>query len=133
MTDDLDIVYTQRLRRHILHPLSLGPLTFCELVRLADGAYPTEVQRVLSSLVTAGEVNEINGVYFLPGGTNQRPIEIETAQQSWTDLQKVEQSCASSRSASAAFADPHPADYDWRYASASLAELNRRLRPLVER
>ncbi len=129
---EADTIYMQRLTRHLLRLISRGPLSFSELVRLGGGAYPTEVHKVLHSLITGGEVNAINGVYFLCEPMERRLVDIKISEQELAGLAKTDPARVVSRSASPTFADPHPADYDWRYTSASLAELSRRLGPLIE-
>lgn len=126
-----DSPYTRRLARHFLRLISREPLNFSELVRMGGGAYPTEVQRILHSMVAAGDVNEVNGIYSLPRHTEERLIDFKTAAEEQASLLKTESDYMPSRLASFTFSDPHPADYDWRYTSTTVAELSRRLDSLI--
>lgn len=127
-----DGIYTRRLVRHFLRLISREPLNFFELVRMGGGAYPTEIQRVLHSMVAAEEVNEVNGIYSLPGHTEEDLIGLKTGAKEQTDSPKTAPDCMPSRLVSVTFSDPHPADYDWRYTSMTVAELAGRLDSLIK-
>ena len=129
----LDEAHTQRLHRHIVRALRIKPLTFCETIRVSAGAYPAEVQGALNVLVATEQVRETNGVFSVPGWAKPSLPEIDYSRQSSSDLVLRDKSRVSSRSSTATFADPHPADYDWRYTSASIVELKSRLGSIVER
>ena len=125
--------YDQRLTGHLLRLLANEPADFCELVRMAGGAYPTDVLRVLGSLVDCGQVEAGNGVYYLAGQINrQRHGNVASSSRPATSTE-IEPLSKPPTTAHQYLADSHPADYDWRYTSSSLAELTKRLAPLLER
>lgn len=128
-----DKVYDQRLARHLLRLLEREMTHFCDLVRVAGGAYPTDVQRVLKCLVDRGQVDEENGAFFLPGKTGNKRHTYETCTSRPANATDIEPRSILPPTAHNYLADPHPADYDWRYTSSSLAELTRRLNALIER
>jgi hypothetical protein len=55
--------YRSRLREHVLSVFKEGPLSFDQVVAMAEGAYPTDVRKVLIALVSEGLVLENSGSY----------------------------------------------------------------------
>lgn len=122
----IDVSYERRLRRHLLKVLGHAPQDFCELVFRADGAYPTDVQRVLRSLLDEGLAVETEGRYAAPA-------EIRAQSRMVAGAASGQPRSAREQTESAeGFADPHPADYDWRYASSARARLTRLVTGLAQ-
>lgn len=122
-----DKEYERLLRLHILSLLSSRPVSFSEIVRNAGGAFPTDVRKTLHSLSTHGHVRLRGDRYSLARKRAQSlfsPFSIRGNPIHEND-QTVE-----SRSArkTPVLADPHPADYDWRFTLQSMAKVSHLLK-----
>ena len=116
--------YEGKLKRFLLKLLDGRNLSFTHALRLAGGAYPTDVRDALRSMVATGTVVQENGSYsvaspaqsmsFSRTGVDDLGITTETDAIKHINL-----------------ADPHPADYDWRFTSAALRNLLVHLGPFI--
>lgn len=128
-----DATYSRRLTHHIVGLLQKQQLCFCEIVSQAGGAYPTNVQNVLKSLLCAGIVHKKNDVFSI---SKQRLDWLVSSDSYFRGLYEKIPSRPIARDLQTKierFADPHPADYDWRFSTQTLGELNYRLNPYVGR
>ncbi len=122
-----DKEYERLLRRHILSLLSSCPISFCEIVRNAGGAFPTDVRKSLHSLSTQGHVRLRGDRYSLARKRAQSlvsPFSIRGNPIHRND-QTVERRSARK---TPLLADPHPADYDWRFTLQSMAKVSQLLK-----
>lgn len=125
--DELAREYERLLQLHLVSLLHGGPLSFCQLVYHAGGAFPTDVQSALATLVAIGEIIESGGYYSLRS-LGKQPFALAGSLLQESMIREEEQTAVhASGLTQCIFADPHPADYDWRFTWASLAKLSRLL------
>ncbi len=105
--------YESFLQLRLLKLLEVGPLTFDQILSLAEGTYPVEVREALTSLVSAGSIVPCGDSYRLTLGPS-RLSELNasgTAEKGgFIDVDRV-------------LGDPHPVDYDWRFSEETRWEL----------
>jgi hypothetical protein len=127
-----DFRYRQLLAQHILRFLwTGGDSNFCSIVKRAGGAYPSDVLSVLRQLTDQQKVVSRGGSYSLPSsaGPGVRCFEGErTPERAVVEMKESAQTLELAEY----LGEPHPADYDWRYSSSSLAQLSRRVLPVVQ-
>lgn len=116
-------VYISQLETYLKNLLRKRPMSFQEIVTHSEGAYPTDVLRVLKNLVLHNEIKIHKELYLIPGWIYKSENN-EISRESY--IQKLPESAPS------IFADPHPADYDWRYTSKAREELINRLGPFID-
>ena len=126
-----DKVYFRRLETFLLGLLSRKPMSFQDIVFLAEGAYPTDILHALRNLVLSNKLEQHNELYYQPG------LKCESTERDSSQLANLpplpgKQVASRLLTASPVFADPHLADYDWRYTSEARDELTKRLSPFIE-
>jgi hypothetical protein len=124
--------YRQLLARHIVRLLGVGgDSTFCSIVKRAGGAYPSDVLSLLRELTDRRKVVSRGGFYGLPNSAGRTHGCFEGER---TPDQATVERKESPKSLEVAeyLGEPHPADYDWRYSSLSLAQLSRRALPVMQ-
>lgn len=122
-----DKEYERLLRVHILSLLSARPASFCEIVRHAGGAFPTDVRKSLHSLSTQGHVRVRRERYSLGREKAQSllsPFSIRGNPIHENDRTLERRSARKTP----VLADPHPADYDWRFTIQSMAKVSQLLK-----
>lgn len=111
-----DSEYLESLRTRLLIVLGRSPARFEHLLQEAEGAYPTDVQQVLQDLKSEGLLRlTSNGEWatMLEHPAAPKPIERQTAPSS--DLSND-------------LPEPHPLDFDWRFADQSIHLIFQELR-----
>jgi hypothetical protein len=124
-------VYIQRLETFLLGLLSKKPRSFQDIICLAEGAYPTDVLHTLRNLVLTNKLEQHDELYYLPR------LKCESTERDISQLANLppfhgKQVASRMLTANPVFADPHLADYDWRYTSEARDELTKRLSPFIE-
>jgi len=105
--------YTSAITLRLLRELSeRGPLTFQDLVRAAEGAYPSDVLFSLHSLEKDGQISRLTFDRWTKGDAASR----ENAQAPPAPM-------SSSPVQIDALPEPHPIDFDWRFTDATLSDL----------
>lgn len=106
--------------------LSGGSLSFKEIVRRAGGAFPTDVEKVLRSLIAAAEVSKSEGRYSLIASTGSGGIHV-AASMHGLEAPPYRHVLDPVLGTTSTLADPHPADYDWRFTTSTLTKFAHRL------
>ncbi|MCU1303508.1 MAG: hypothetical protein JWQ87_3792 [Candidatus Sulfotelmatobacter sp.] len=113
-----DFNYLENLRRRLLLVLSRSPARFEHLLQEAEGAYPTDVQQVLQDLESEGQLRL-------------------TSNGEWTTFQEAAHPSAlkpdgpqtgPSAALSNDLPEPHPLDFDWRFADEAIHLIVQELR-----
>lgn len=117
--------YSERLRRVIMFSLTSEGMPLSGIVRLAGGAYPADVRETLERMVTSGELVHEDDAYRLRSQWGQLVGERLLAHQETN-------SSPDEIPLQVSLADPHPADYDWRFTPSALGKLADHLRPFVD-
>jgi len=113
-----DLNYLESLRTRLLLVLGRSPARFEHLLQEAEGAYPTDVQQVLQDLESEGQLRL-------------------TSNGEWTTVQEVPHPAtiksagpqtALSTALSNDLPEPHPLDFDWRFADAAIHLIVQELR-----
>jgi len=109
-----DGTYGARLRARVLQILNGGAQNLRGVALRAEGAYPGDIQKVLDDLVREGLVLQ-DGTSFVGWGNSAGAGSAPRGPRGGWE----------SASAWEGIADPHPADYDWRYTRLTLGKLTR--------
>jgi hypothetical protein len=112
----LELEYRAELTLRLQHELRRGHLTFKDLVGSAEGAYPSDVLFVLSTLQTAGE----SGLVASRLLADARNAE-QTEEASGCRSQQLTEN-------SDDLPEPHPLDFDWRFSQNALLNLQKEIR-----
>jgi len=131
--NETESAYMQRLKLHIIGLFGEKSFNFQEIISLAGGAYPTDVREVLHDLLSKKKLYQDGLSYFLKSCFSQQSVETEPVREKPPKKTDIKQVISKQMPAEPGFADPHPADYDWRYTRLSLVELTRRLKPFIDR
>lgn len=96
--------YEQLLKMQISNILKsqIQPLNFYEIVSMAEGAFPTEVLRVLN------ESDDLKEKFYFEQNFSEQNILVEKKQNAF-------------------LSDPHPLDYDWRFSKDSVERILKHL------
>ena len=116
-------IYHRHLKQHVLLVLSRKPLFFNQVVRLAGGAFPTDVLFSLHTLMKEGMIIEQEGLFSLADVDNRSYINLENIGKTLTDREESAILAMSIEESRTILSDPHPADYDWRLTLASVRKL----------
>ena len=106
--------YLERLRQCVRSSLTSDGLPLSRVVRVAGGAYPTDVRDVLQKMISAREVIRENETYRLSAQCPGQMI------YQWQVACQETNSAANEILSQVNLAEPHPADYDWRFTSSAL-------------
>ena len=120
-----EVEYEDKLKRFLQRLLNGRTLPFSRTVRLAGGAYPTVVAEVLKSMEASGSIIRDNGAYRLSAHLISRPFPNAV-------VDDRENNASPETILQVSLADPHPADYDWRFTPSALESLVVRLEPFVK-
>lgn len=113
-----DFNYLESLRTRLLIVLSRSPARFEHLLQEAEGAYPTDVQQVLQELKSEGKLRlTSNGEW----ATTLEPLHSSAPKPA--GRQTVPSSALSND-----FPEPHPLDFDWRFADETIHLIFQELR-----
>jgi hypothetical protein len=113
-----DFNYLESLRTKLLLVLGRSPARFEHLLQEAEGAYPTDVHQVLQNLESEGQLRL-------------------TSNGEWTRLQEMPHSvalksagppAATGAALSNDLPEPHPLDFDWRFADEAIHLIVQELR-----
>ena len=126
-----DNAYFRNLETFLLGLFGRKPMSFQDIVCLAEGAYPTDVLHTLRKIVLSNKLEQHDDLYYLPG------LKCESTERDTSHLANLpplpgKQVTSRLLTAKLVFADPHQADYDWRYTSEARDELTKRLSPFIE-
>ena len=114
--------YRFRLRSHLSSLLLRGPLDFCEIVGRSDGAFPVDVHRSLQDLICRNEIRQEAQRYIYQGNVGRQGcVSVASIPNVLEPLE--ERSVKDSGDRADVLADPHPADYDWRFSSNTVSVL----------
>ena len=108
--------FDAELRLCLSRELSKGSRTFSQLVAAAEGAYPSDVLAALKNLEQVGIAD------FSSKGLSEKSDVVACSNRS-----HLFQS-PSTKSSATVFPEPHPLDFDWRFARETLVSLSRRVR-----
>ncbi len=110
---DGDKRFQQLIRSQILSKLQFRGYTFCGLVEVVDGIFPTEVRKMLDSLADAGTIIKEEETYLLVDliekSTKRIPSTLAVTHRTSTIV---------SQEVNSILPDPHPAEYDWRFTAS---------------
>jgi hypothetical protein len=105
--------YTRAITLRLIRELSeRGPLTFQDLVRAAEGAYPSDVLFTLHSLEKDGQISRLTFDRWSKGDA----VSNDNAQAPSAPI-------SSSLGQIDGLPEPHPVDFDWRFTDATLSDL----------
>ncbi len=117
--------YIKRIEAFLLNLLRTKPMSFQDIVCLAEGAYPTDVLQALQNLVLSKNLKRHGELYCVQG------LKSKSERSQFADTPLFPESQSTLNPANS-FADPHLADYDWRYSAKAREEITKRLRQFIE-
>jgi hypothetical protein len=115
----IDLAYETQLETQLLKILKAGPKRLQGLVAGSEGAYPTDVLAVLRRLEGNGNIRETEQNVWVRSGSEAESPESQR------------ESGASPCVGDTQFPEPHPLDFDWRFAGCTLDFLDRRIEELT--
>ena len=121
--------YDCLLQSHLLSVVQTYPLSFYDLVPEAEGAYPTDVLKVLRDLIGKGLIIEREGRFTARLAERLPPIQTSFSPLPTTWSPENKKVANRPEKPEYIFAEPHPADYDWRFTPVSA----RRLREFISK
>ncbi len=123
--------YFQRLEMFLLCLLRKKPINFYDIVCQAKGAFPTDVLYILQKLVLSNKLKQKDELYYIKG-LKYESKEKDTLKFKNSPLSPNKKVTSKLLSSDHVFADPHLADYDWRFTSEARDELIKRLISFIE-
>jgi hypothetical protein len=111
--------YTMRLARRVIEILKAKPVPIEEVYTHCDGAFPTDVLCVITSLASSGVIVHNGDLLSLSRERHSRktnPTEVSNGDIGGSRTTEAFQT----RKILDSLADPHPADYDWRFTSETI-------------
>lgn len=110
--------YVESLRTRLLLVLSRSPARFEHLLQEAEGAYPTDVQQALHDLESEGKLRLTSSGEWATFQEASHPAAGKPA----------EPQAAPSAALSNDLPEPHPLDFDWRFADDAIHLITGQLR-----
>jgi hypothetical protein len=111
-----DETYRKALAQLIRERIGQGASSVAELAAVSAGAYPTDIEQALESLIANKEVVFDGGVLAMAGEPHQAPRRLRKQKRPQPTVRLP------------ALPSPHPADFDWRFTERTANLLGRAVR-----